>query len=129
MITLRLGQLVQAEGALTRLGAERLPALAAYRVARLIRAADAELSLYRERRDALIRELGAERPPTDAEQAAGAVGPVFAVKPEAIQTFVQQLQPLEALEITLPVAPVPIETLGTITVADAVALGPLVTGD
>lgn len=129
MITTTLGQLVNAEPALTRVSAERLPAKTAYQVAKLLRLCGVEIAHFNTQRQALFAELGVERPATDDEQKANSGATVREIPPASIPAFHQRLQAVADVAVEIGATPVPIDTLGTISAADILALGPLVTGD
>jgi len=128
-ITTTLAHLVSAEVALAKLGARPLPPKAAYHVAKLARLAGQEIEIFREKRNALIKELGNERDATDAEKAQGYVGQVMQVKPEHEKAFHARVRELGEIEVTLPWAPIDLVMLGDqpITAGDLLALGPLLT--
>lgn len=128
MITLSLGALVNAEPALSRLGTQRLPAKTAYQVAKLIRKVADDTKHFQGQRNALIKELGADRPATDAEKATGSGETVTEVTVENRPAFFARLQELADVSVDLDATPVDLATLGEISPADLIALGPLVTG-
>lgn len=121
-ITTTLGTLAAAAPALGRLAAQALPITAAYRVAKLTRLAGVEIDHFTDLRNAMIKELGEEKP-SDA-------GPVVQVKPEHVETFQARLTELAALDVTLAVDPLDLAALPdtiTLSPADLLLLGPLVT--
>jgi len=114
-----LGELVEADAALTRLLEVRLSAQLAYNVAKLAKIVKKETTHYHERRDALIRELG-EPVPGDPNGA-------IRVAPANMAAFVPRLQELMAVTATLTVTPLRLADLPEMTGADLVRLGVLVT--
>jgi hypothetical protein len=121
-ITTTLGTLAAAAPALGRLAAQPLPVKSAYTVAKLLKLAGAEIDLFTERRNALIKELGEE---TDTPQ-----GRVLQVTPDNMATFTTRLTELAAIDVTLAWTPIDLAALPdtiTLSPADLLALGPLVT--
>lgn len=127
MITITLGGLVNAEAALSRLCAERLPATTAYQVAKLMRLAAVETKHFHVQRQAVYKELGVERPATDEERATG-VETMIEVAPEHLLDLHKRIQEHADVSVSLDAKPVDLATLGDISPADLMALGPLVTG-
>lgn len=130
-VTSTLRQLVEAELALARLAARQLPAKPAYHIAKLARLVGQEVAIFRDKQNALIKELGAERDATPAEKAAGHPDRVFQVTPENQPDFATRIKELGDIEVTLPWKPIDLSMLGdqTISAADIMALGDLVTAD
>lgn len=125
-----LGALFDAEPALGRLLAVPLPVKTAYHVAKLGRLVREDTAHFHEQRAALIRELGAERDPTDAEKAhGGSDTKVISVTAEHWQEFQTRVAELAAIPVTLAWRPLLLDDLGAIAIsgADLLALGPLVT--
>ena len=129
MIPTTLGLLVQAEPALGRLLEQRVPMRTAYHLSKFAKLVRAETLVYHEQRDALIRELGAPREPTDAERAKGIQGPVTEVTPANLPAFLAKVQELAAVPVTLEWTRLNLSTLDGIQVsgADLLALEPLLT--
>lgn len=117
-ITLTLGELVNAEGALTRLMDVKMSAQLAYNIAKLAKAVQKETKHFHEQREALIREMG-EPFPDDPQK--------MIVKPSEVATFTARINELAAVEATLTIQPLKLESLPEMTGADLLALGPLVT--
>lgn len=130
-VTTTLRQLVEAELALARLTARSLPTKTAYHIAKLARLAGQEIEIFRDKRHALIKELGAERDATPEEKAAGNPDRVFQVKPENNEDFQKRIKELGDIEVTIPWRPVTLSMLAdqTITAADIITLGDLLTAD
>lgn len=130
VIDTTLGQLADAEAALGRLAAARMPFAAAYRVSKLAKAVALELLHFQEERTKLVREFGQAREATVAERAAGADPTVIHVAPGSAHwlLFVEKARELAAVPVTLDVAPFDPSSIPglEITAADLVALGPLV---
>lgn len=129
-LTTTLGALAAAAPVLERMLTARVPAAVAYRFAKLARALNPEVAHFHKEREALIRELGAERDVSEAERATGASS-IFEVKRENIPTFNERLAEVQAVEVSLDVPPLTIEDLEHVEVsgADLLALGPLVSLD
>lgn len=125
-ITTTLGAIVSAAPALRRLAAVPLAPRLAYHVAKLLGLLEADLRHYETARVALVRRLGVERPPTEAEIAAGAAAAVVDVPSAARVAFAEALAALWAVETSVAWGPVPFEALdgSTWTAADLVGLGP-----
>lgn|SRR5262245_9342130 len=125
-----LGQLADAEAALTRLAAARMPFAAAYRVSKLAAAVGLELKHFHDERAKLVREYGSVRDATPSERAAGADASVIQVTPASAgwPTFLARVRELADVPVTLSVAPFdPSSVAGLdITPADLLALGPLI---
>lgn len=113
-----LGALVQAEGALHRLGLERLPIKAAYHLSKLARLVLAETKEFETQRLALVEALGAPN-----EQG------VLQVTPEHMPEFTRLINELAAVEITIPWGPLDLTPLRDLrmSASDVAQLGPLVT--
>lgn len=132
-----LGQLLQAVEALRRLGVRSLPMKAAYHLTKLRRLIDSELTIFHERRDALLKELGEQRPATEAELKAGTPATMFEIPPSQMATFGTRVKELTELEVTIPWGPFDLRSLGDdaeLTSDDLYALrfgepGALVTAD
>ena len=131
-----LGALVQAEPALTRLlaicfriepGAKQTETTN-FKLRELMKLVREKVQLYREQRDALIKELGAPREPTAAETALGMQGPVTEVTPANRAAFFARAAELDAIQIPLPWTPRLSDLDGiAVSSADLLALEPLLT--
>lgn len=128
-ITTTLAQLAAAEPALARLAAVPAPAKVAYHVAKLVRLVGVEVKFFHERRNALISDLGEERPATEAERAQGHQGTVMQVKADQVAAFTSRLTELGDVGVTITWGALDLAAIPdlTITPADLLALGPLVT--
>lgn len=127
-ITMLLAELVNAEGALQRLGARSLPIKLAYRIARLSAIVGAETRPFVQQRTALIVKYGVARPATPAEAEAGQPGEITEVRPENLSLFMTELRGLGEMPVTLTTQwLLSIDLLGEIdmTPADLGALGAL----
>ena len=125
-----LGALVEAEPALGRLLALKLPTKTAYHLAKLAKLVREETQHFHTQREALIRELGTERDPTEAEKVQNGNGTkVISVTPEHWPECQTRLAELAAVQVTIALTPIAIDELGAIDVAgeDLLALGPLLT--
>lgn len=110
MITLSLGSLFDAQPALDRLAAERLPVKTAYRVAKVLRLVKPEIQQFVDQRNALIRELGAERTLPTGET-------TIEVTDANRDAFVAKITELASLEIRLDIEPVDVGTLDGVQVS------------
>lgn len=129
-ITTTLGELAKAHSALTKLAAMPLPIKAAYWLSKLARLAVAEVRGYEEQRTAAVKRYGTARQATPAELANGSDKEIVEVKAgdPKIDAFLAELKELQAVEVTLPVAPINLDALPDtveITAADLMALAPL----
>lgn len=131
MITTTLGALLEAEPALEELEQLRLPAKPAYHVAKLARLVLAETQIFKQQRDALIRELGTERPAAAAEQAAGAGPTTIQVTPENLAVYVERVNALAAVPVEIAWRPLALVDLDGVTLrpADLRRLGPLLSDE
>lgn len=132
MIDLTLGQCLDAEAALGRLAAQKMPFAAAYRVAKLTKALAEELQHVQAQRNALVKEYGTERPATPQERPQHGET-VHSVDPSmpGWPAFVARAQELAAVPVVLPLEPFDLTTVPAleITPADLVQLGPLVSAN
>lgn len=117
-----LGQLAEAEPALARLAAEKLPFQTAYRVAKLAKAVGEETKHFYDQRNALVKEYGEPKPGGTPEEIQ--VLPSSPMWPE----FVRKVQELVAVAVTVPLAPVDLASANGLQIAatDLLLLGPLV---
>jgi hypothetical protein len=115
-MTLTLAQILDAEQALKRLSAERMPIKTSWLVARLAKAVGAEVAAFHEQRNALIMALGIEK---DGQRLIEEHSP-------NLPAFVAQVNELVSVSVELPWTPLPQEQLGDIAIspADLLALGP-----
>lgn len=123
-----LGALLEAQVALARLSAKPLPTKQAYHIAKMARLVAQEVDIFNQRRNDLIKELGEERDPTAAEQAAGHIGKMRQVKPELQTVFHARITEFAAIEVTIPWRPINLAEISdlVISAADINALGDLV---
>jgi len=128
-----LGGLAEAEPALARLAAIKLPYAAAYQVAKLTKAVAEELRHFHEQREALIREFGTSRPSTPDERARGGDETVIQVLASGPRwgEFLAQARELSLVPVTLQVPPFDLATVPNLEIAatDLLQLGVLVVGD
>ena len=125
MITTTLGALVQAEEALGRLAAQRLPIKAAYQLSKLLRLVPAETKHFHEQKNAFVKELGKERDCTPLERQRH--GPTITeVTPENRAAFFAKIEELSTLAVALDAQTVPLADIEDITIsaADLIALEP-----
>lgn len=125
-IAMTLGELLSAEIALDRLLEERLPAKVAYHVAKLAKLVKTETAYFASQREAHVRELGEDVPPTDEQRAAGATA-ILKVKDEHINEFNRRLTELAAVEVSIAWRPLPFDALPPISGGDVLRLGALIT--
>lgn len=119
-IKLKLYALQAAVPALSALGSAKLPAKAAYSVAKVLRAAQSELSLFEEQRNKLIKELGTEDKAGNFSVAPGS---------EAMARFQAEIKPLLDTEIEIAVNPLPLSVLerAELSAHDLMALDAFIT--
>ena len=131
MITTTLAVLLDAEPALAVLEQLLLPAKTAYHIAKLTRLVTVETQIFKTRREALIRELGAERPTTDAERAQGAGPTTTQVTPANWDVYVAKANELAEVEVEIAWRPLTVAQLDGATVrpSDLRHLGPLLAED
>jgi len=105
MIDTTLGELLQVDEALVRVAAEKLPYAAAHRLDVIRRAVLPELKHFYDQRNALITELGEQRPSTPAERMAGARDTVATISPTSPQfvAFANRVAELAAVPVHLNV--------------------------
>jgi hypothetical protein len=117
MITITLGQLMEAQPALERLAGERLPVKTAYRVARVLRLVRPEIGQFVEHRNDLVRELGVERRTATGEM-------ITEVTEGNRPAFFAKVAELASCEVRLEIEPIEIAALDgvNVTAADCVAL-------
>ena len=127
-VKITLDQLLNAELALQRLAALPVPVRTAYHIARLLKTVKVETDQFRVQRNALIKELGAERAVTRAEKLQGLVGTVTVVKPKNEAMFKEKIASLTSMTITMDKWLIDIELLEGIklSASDIASLGPLV---
>ena len=111
MITTTLAELLDAETALAALEQLQLPVKTAYHVAKLTRLVTVETKLFKERRDALIKDLGAERETTDAERAGGAGPTTTQVTPKNWDTYIARVNELGAIAVEIAWRPLTLTEL------------------
>ena len=109
-----LGQIVHSQPALERLAETPLKAAIAYRLRLLLQQTRPLLAAYEETRVALVREMGE----------ATADGTGHQVKPENLDLFQQQMEPMLSEPVTLNFKPLGIDDLGdtAVTATDLLAL-------
>jgi hypothetical protein len=105
MIDTTLGQLAEAEPALARLAAEKLPFRTAHLIAKLAKAVAEETKYFHEERNALVKEFGEVKPGGTPDEIQ--VGPTMASWP----AFVAKVNELVAVPVTIPLAPIDLTTL------------------
>lgn len=124
-----IGKLAEAEPALTRFLALKVDAKTRYHLMKLAKLVRAELADHLEApRQQLFREMGTERPPTDAERVRSGPANVIEVSPDKMPDFLKELDALAAVPVSLPWGPVTaamVEAYPDVTGAELLALGPL----
>lgn len=116
-----LGTLAQAEAALQRLAAQRLPVKAAYHLAKLCTLVRTELKVFEEQRLAIVKELGVAGPAALGQES-------WQVAPDRMPDFTARITELVAIPVTIAWGPFDLSPLAIdITAEDLLALGPLVT--
>lgn len=125
-----LGELVEAEEALSRLAAQPMQQRLAYHLRKLVALVTAELrDHFHAPRIEMVRELGRERQTTGAERARSGQDKTYEVKPENMPQFVAKVDELRAVPVELPWRPFDLAQLGEsfqISARDLAALGALV---
>lgn len=127
-ITATLADCLQAEGALSRLGAQPWPMKTAYHVAKLLRCVRAQTKAFEDLRMAMIKEIGTSRAPTEVERARGAEPEVFEVPPDKMAEYVKRHRELRDRTIVIDWAPLTTDILGAdarVSANDLADLGPL----
>lgn len=121
-----LGQITDAEPALKTLSGLRLPIKSSYRIAKLLRTAQAELEIFRERRNDIIKELGEDRPTTGAERAQTGLDTITSVKAEKLAEFFQRETELRDIKVPLDWEPLEASILDgqSLTPGEVLALEP-----
>jgi hypothetical protein len=124
-IRITLKDLLEAQPALQRLAAERLPVRLAYNVARMLKALQPDIDEFVKQRNELVKKYGATRPATEAEKPTH--GPeVTEVIAANFLEFKRELDELTTVEIVVDRAPLALDDVEKISAADLLALGPLV---
>ena len=110
-MTTTMGQMADAEPALSRLLSEKLPLKTSYALTRLSRLAGEELKQWHEKRTALITEHGTE----------GAEAGTYVVTPgmAGFEAFVAAMTELAAVEVELAWSPVSMDAMGDVTITPA----------
>lgn len=137
-ITMTLGELVDADPALGKLGrikTKDLPAPNAvkteYHLRRLLKKVKSELKHYSEAQKEWFEELGAERTSTAFEEQRTGLRKIMEILPQNQVLFRQREKEQRAIVVTIdwnPLDPADIRGVGELTVEDLVLLGPLVQG-
>ena len=119
MITTTLKDLMEAQPALERLAAERLPVKSAYRVAKLLRLARPEVDQFVAQRNELVRQFGRPRDNGDIE-----------VTAENREAFFAKVNELAAIEVKFELEPLELAALDGVQVsaADLLALDRFIGG-
>lgn len=110
-IEMKVRDLLQAERALTRLSAEKIHFAASFNVSRMLIAVREVTGKYKDEHDALVRELGAERPPNAIERRQGLTDAVVAVKPEHREVFNAKVKKMEDAVVAIERKPISLATL------------------
>lgn len=136
VITMTLGALVYAgETALKNLCAMKLSASAAYRLSKMARIVGEETTHYYEQRDSHGKDLGTMDGknltiPAEVDEVS-ADGTIVKKPNPNLDEFMRRMTDVSNVSVELAIRPFPLSDLGdnTISAADLLALGPLVTGD
>lgn len=128
MIKLKIREVVSADQALGVLADLDVPPQAAFDIARVARAIQAEMEIYQRKRDKLLDEHGERRQATEEEKKSGLGPEVIQVKAEHLKAFNEAIDALLDVETELAVNPLDLKRLGDIRVKprDVFMLGPLV---
>jgi hypothetical protein len=128
-IRLAVRELLDAQPALQRLGAEKLPIKVAYNLARLMRVIQPELDDFYKQRNDLVKQYGVTRPATDAERTQHG-DEVTEVPKDKIEEFRNEINELADEKITLDREPLKLgANFPDISAADIIALGALLADD
>lgn len=115
-IRCKLGDIVNAHDALSRLMAFVMPGKLAYHIAKIGRLALVEFKAFHEQQNALIKELGAERDATELEKKMGSDPKVWEVTTDNRDAFKTRLKDLLESDVVLAWRPVHIDDLTAATV-------------
>lgn len=126
VIRLTLRELLDAQPALTRLAAERLPVKLAYHVARMLKAVQPDIDEFIAQRNKLVQQHGASRPALSAQERETHGAEVIEVTAENLEAYRQDIDALTRVEITIEREPLRLTDVERITAADLLALGALV---
>lgn len=120
------GACLDAEVALAQLATTAWPAPTAYHVAQLLRQVRDRTRAFEDQRSAIVTDLGAPRPPTDAEQARGILDDVIEVRPDKMRDYFAQYTELRARPTTIDGAPLQLAELEpqAVTALTLIDLGP-----
>jgi hypothetical protein len=102
---LTLGSIKAAQPALTKLLNADLPIATAFKLSKLVKAVENELTSYESQRVKLIEKLG------EAE------GDTTKVKQENLPAFVEEMTKLHDIECELPGDPIPVADLGDLNIS------------
>jgi hypothetical protein len=105
LIEVTLGYLAEAEPALARLAAEKLPFKTAHALAKLAKAVADETKYFHEQRNALVKEHGEVKPGGAPDEIL--VGPTMA----GWRAFVAKVNELVGVPVTLALDPIDLTTL------------------
>ena len=125
MITMTVGQLLEAKDALVRMMKLQLPLKQAYQLTKIAKVADVELELFEKARNARLEQYGEQ---THTDENTGRKD--YKILPENASKFRHEMRDLLAAEIELQVRPFDLMTLPeavTVSAADLTSLGSLVT--
>ena len=127
MITTTLGALVALQPALGRLMAIALPVKVAYSLSKIAARVSEDVSIFHERRNALVKEFGVERDATAEELAQGQRSPICEVAVSQRPAYFARVEELMAVAVSIEWPPVLLDDLGPImmSAADVLALAPL----
>lgn len=125
-IRLSLRALLDAQPALQRLAADRLPIKLAYNVARLLKLIQPDIDEFVQQRNALVRQYGLARAPLSEQERQTHGAEVIEVTPEHLDAYRRDIDALTSVEVTIARAPLVLDDVDKISPADLLALGPLV---
>lgn len=121
-ITMTLGELMEAEDALTHLLELKLPVKLAYHVAKIARLVKVETTHFKTERDNFVKEFG--EPDKDANGQE-----MIRVKPDRIADYMAKVIELSKVEASIAWKPLKLGDLTEITGQDILRLGALLTDD
>ena len=122
--TITLRQLLEAQPALQRLSAEKLPVKVAYNVARMLKELQPEIDEFNKQRTALVERHGTRRKASETEKLQHG-DEVIEVLKDKFEAYRKDVDDLIGVVITIRREPLKLDGLPDITPADLLVLEPL----
>jgi hypothetical protein len=122
-----IGAVVAAEDCLATLSKLKVPAKVAVQLFRMAKAVRSEAEVFHTKRQALMQQLGVERPSETPEEKA--LGPqIVTIPAEHVPGFMKELTELTTVEVEMACEPLPVSLLGDIqlSIEDLDKLGPFI---